>query len=60
MNLLSTIVKSGAKMGSKFYSHIPSYSESVYLPAMSYCSMFEGLAPFNKEIENVFAGQKTF
>lgn len=55
-NSLLAFINSGDKLGGKFYSKIPTLNESVYLPAMSYCSMFESFAPFDANMENLFAG----
>jgi hypothetical protein len=55
-NALTAFIRSGIKVSNSFYASIPVYTESVYLPAMSYCSMFENLVSFDAELESIFSG----
>ncbi|KAI6182875.1 Midasin [Aphelenchoides bicaudatus] len=54
LNTLHAFIECDKNIDS-FYSKIPTYSDSNYLPAIAYCSLFENLAPIGNETENCFA-----
>lgn len=56
LDALQAFTDEGDKRVNDFYSKVPDYNESAYLPVMACYSMFGDLAPIDTETESLLAG----